>query len=115
MDGAVFRRPPSVEHLDSSMAENSERLTLFDPAMYRICVQGWLESGWSEYFGGIEITHQAAAGLNQITILIGPILDQADLIGLINRLYGLGLPLISVQLIAPAAMHTSGEPRNQGL
>ena len=49
------------------MAENSERLTLFDPAMYRICVQGWLESGWSEYFGGIEITHQAAAGLNQVS------------------------------------------------
>ena len=90
-------------------------LTLVDPSMYRICVQGWLGSGWSESFGGLEMTHQAAAGLDQVTVLTGPVLDQADLIGLINRLYGLGLPLISVQLIAPAAVHTSGAPRNQGM
>ena len=37
------------------------------------------------------------------TILEGRVLDQAQLIGLITQLYGLGLPLVSVQHIASAS------------
>jgi hypothetical protein len=38
-------------------------------------------------------------GRGPVTILKGEVLDQAALVGLINRLYGLGLPLISVEWV----------------
>jgi len=36
---------------------------------------------------------------NSLTILTGELLDQAALVGFINYLYGIGLPLIQVELI----------------
>ena len=89
------------------MAGQSERLTLFDPAAYRICVQGKIALTWSQDFTSMAISYLDPDGLAPCTILEGRVLDQAQLIGLITQLYGLGLPLVSVQHIAPAS---SGSP-----
>jgi hypothetical protein len=83
------------------MAGQSDRLTLFDPATYRICVQGTITPSWSADFTTMAISYTDADGLAPCTILEGRVLDQAQLIGLITQLYGLGLPLVSVLLIAP--------------
>ncbi len=84
------------------MTGHSERLTLYDPATYRICVQGKIAPTWSADFTTMAISYLDPDGLASCTILEGRVLDQAQLIGLITQLYGLGLPLVSVQHIAPA-------------
>jgi hypothetical protein len=73
-----------------------------DPTQYRICVQGRIESSWSELFGSLTMSYQDVNGPNPLTVLSGQVLDQAELIGLLNRFYGLGLPLVSVQSLPPA-------------
>jgi hypothetical protein len=45
-------------------------------------------------FEGLLITHNP----NGETIITGPILDQAALYGLLNRLRDLGIPLLSVNI-----------------
>jgi len=81
------------------MAETSDPLTMSRPAEYRICVQGAIERSWSELFDGMRVSYRHVATPNALTVLTGDVLDQAALMGLLNRLYGLGLPLVSVQLL----------------
>jgi hypothetical protein len=79
------------------MPEEHERLTMAGAAAYRVCVQGAIERSWADLFGGMKVTYRNLATPNALTVLTGDVLDQAELIGLLNRLYGLGLPLVSVQ------------------
>ena len=85
------------------MASQSDRLTLFDPATYRICVQGKIALTWSEDFTTMALSYLDPDDLAPRTVLEGRVLDQAQLIGLITELYGLGLPLVSVQHITSAS------------
>ncbi len=61
---------------------------------YRIRVKGHLDDRWSEWFGGLVIHLQE----DGTTLLVGPIVDQAALHGVIIRIRDLGLPLLSVKL-----------------
>lgn len=60
---------------------------------YQIRVQGHLDSAWSAWFDGLTITHEAGGD----TLLDGELADQAALHGLLQRLGGLGLPLLEVR------------------
>jgi hypothetical protein len=73
------------------------RLGMASPATYHICVQGAIQRSWSELFTGMRVTFRHLSTPDAVTFLTGDVLDQADLMGLLNRLYGLGLPLVSVQ------------------
>ena len=57
-----------------------------------IRVKGEIDRGWSDWFGGLTITHTALGE----TVIAGPIRDQAELRGMIYRLGDLGLELSSV-------------------
>ena len=59
-----------------------------------IRVRGQIDRGWSDWFGGLIITHTPQGE----TVLAGPIRDQADLRGMLSRLSDLGLELISVNI-----------------
>jgi hypothetical protein len=87
------------------MTDNSKRLTLAGPATYRIRVQGKLDHLWGELLGDMTRSYQLVAGSVRFTVLTGSVLDQAELFGLLNQLYGLGLPLVSVALLRPALSH----------
>jgi hypothetical protein len=79
------------------MASN-RKLTLDRRAMYQIIVPGYLDKAWVDSVGEIAVeTGSDEAGL-PITILTSRV-DQAALIGLLRRLYSLGLPLISVKCL----------------
>ena len=80
------------------MPSKSHRLTLCDPAVYRIQIQGVLDESWAEELG-MGIGWIKEIGRGPVTILKGEVLDQAALVGLLNRLYGLGLPLVSVEWV----------------
>jgi len=83
-------RPPS---------DLGPRLTLGAPATYRIRVQGELAAGWSERLGGLRITTHRRKDQAPVTTLVGVVRDQAELIGIVNSLYDLHLPLLSVQML----------------
>lgn len=74
--------------------------TLDQPAWYRISIQGQLDKNWSDYLGGLEIRRASPPSNPTVTILTGYLLDQAALFGVLNSLYGLGLPLLSVERLA---------------
>jgi hypothetical protein len=62
---------------------------------YAIRVEGHLDAHWSEWLGGMTLTHEEGG----VTRLDGPITDQAALYGLLNRLRDLSLTLVSLQRI----------------
>ena len=72
-------------------------LTLGAPATYRITVQGYLDCSWSDDFGGMAFSNEAAADGSTQTVLTGWLVDQAALFGILDRLYGLGFPLVAVE------------------
>ena len=71
-------------------------LRLHMPATYRIRVQGHLDESWSDRLGGMTITTTEADG-TPVSILTDRLRDQAALLGVLNTLYDLQLPLLSVE------------------
>lgn len=69
-------------------------------ATYQICIQGFLDKSWSDRMGGVAIQVQSSPGEAPITVLTGAFQDQAALAGVLNTLYDLGLPLLSVECLA---------------
>ena len=78
-----------------------QKLTLDQSATYQIKVPGHLGQSWSEWAGGMTITVKNGDDGPSITSLAGVVADQAALQSLLRRLYSLGLPLISVNLVEP--------------
>jgi hypothetical protein len=73
--------------------------SVFEPATYRICIQGTLDKKWSDYYGGMTIEHESDPKRGAITILAGILADQAALIGVLNSLYDIGCPILSVECV----------------
>ena len=71
------------------------QLTLDQPVTYQIKVPGELDENWPDWAGEMEVMVESDADGLLISSLTGT-LDQAALLGLLRRLYSLGLPLISV-------------------
>ncbi len=63
---------------------------------YRIRVKGHLHDRWSDWLGGLAVQRQE----DGTTLLVGAVVDQAALHGVIIRIRDLGLPLLSVKLCA---------------
>lgn len=70
---------------------------LDQPMVYQIRVKGHLGSKWTDRFGGMEITPED----NGDTLLTGPVVDQAALHGLLEKVRDLGMPLISAIRVKP--------------
>ena len=60
--------------------------------IYEIRIGGHLPEGWSDWFAGMEIRNEPGGE----TILIGPLPDQAALLGLLNRIQAWNMRLLSV-------------------
>ena len=79
------------------MSDNGPQFGL--PATYRIRVRGHLPQRWSDRLGGMTITTDDQAGEAPVTTLSGWLRDQAALLGVLNTLYDLHLPLLSVEYL----------------
>jgi hypothetical protein len=88
---------PEREHAQAM----SPKITLDQPGTYRIRVQGALSEHWMEYFEEMEIMTEASPDGAQITVLTGCLTDQAAVQGVLQKLYNLGFPLISVEYLLP--------------
>ena len=62
-----------------------------------IRVKGQIDKHWAEWFGGLTITHTEEGE----TVLIGPVVDEAAMYGVLSKLRDLGLELLSVNRTGP--------------
>ena len=63
-----------------------------EPTTYQIRVQGVLDSKWTSWCEGFTIEE-----VEGDTLLTGSFIDQADLRGVLNKLWDLNLNLISIK------------------
>jgi hypothetical protein len=74
---------------------------------YEIQVAGHLGPRWSAWFDGLAI----ATDDDGTTVIRGPVVDQAALHGLIQKLRDFGIPLISLsQVPSPTPAEPTGSP-----
>jgi len=82
---------------------NLQEMKLWTPAEYRICVKGHLDPTCSDWLGGMSITTSGEADEVTVTTLVGRLLDQAALLGVLNTLYDYyHCPLLSVDFLGSA-------------
>ena len=73
---------------------------------YEIRLKGRLDSSWAEWLGGMSLTHAS----DGTTVLVGPVVDQAALHGLLQKLRDLGITLISVNEERDRRAHRARRP-----
>ncbi len=69
------------------------------PAHYRICTQGIFDARWLDMLSGVWVLCDHRCSSLSVTFLVGSVSDQAALFGVLNHLYNLGMPLISVEYL----------------
>ena len=62
--------------------------------IYEFRIRGHLDDRWSDWLAGLAVQRQE----DGTTLLVGAVVDQAALHGVIIRIRDLGLPLLSVKL-----------------
>ena len=67
------------------------------PGWYEIRLKGHLDARWAAWFDGMTLTREG----DGTTVIHGPVVDQAALHGLLQRVRDLGLPLLSVRQVDP--------------
>jgi hypothetical protein len=78
---------------------NREKFEIDMPAIYRIRVQGTVDPDWSNLICSLSIEKKSIPGKETMTTLVGVMVDQASLIGILNVLYDLRIPLLSVEIL----------------
>jgi hypothetical protein len=68
------------------------------PVHYEIRVRGALDSRWSAWFDGLEVSSEEPGE----TLITGLVPDQAALHGLLAKIRDLNLPLLSVRRLDPS-------------
>ena len=72
-----------------------------NPGRYEIRLRGHLDSRWAAWFDGLSLTNES----DGTTVICGPVVDQAALHGLLQKVRDLGLPLVSVTQVEPDQPH----------
>ena len=73
------------------------RMEFGGPATYRIVAQGTLPANWRNRVGGMEIIDTTERDDPPQVTLVGVIVDQAALRGIVETLYNLHMPIIRVE------------------
>jgi hypothetical protein len=76
------------------------------PSIYRIRVEGHLDTAWSDWFEGFAFTHEP----NGETTLSGPIVDQSALQGVLLKLSSLNVSIVAVNRVEPGAEENPSTP-----
>ena len=72
---------------------------------YEILLKGHLNARWAAWFDGLNLTHEQ----DGTTRIHGPVVDQAALHGLLQRVRDLGLPLCAVRRVDPEQARGPGD------
>ena len=77
---------------------------------YQILVEGALDPNWSESMAGLAISVRERPAQPLVTVLTGPLQDQAALQGVLDTLFMLNMPLLLVERRPPG--RRSGQGRS---
>lgn len=77
----------------------SQPISLNSQNRYEIKIQGQMDDSWLSWLGDEKAYVEITNGDSQVTTFSNVMMDQAGLVGLIRRLHGLGVVLISVRQI----------------
>lgn len=80
-----------------SNLKDGKYLQPWSTAIYRIEIEGLLEENWSNRFAGMKITSRMRTDQSVVTCLSGRVMDQSELLGVLNGLAGMHLPILSVE------------------
>lgn len=83
---------------------------MFDSsAIYRIRAQGRIPAHWSDRLEGMAICLDAPANAPPTSTLEGELHDQAALAGVLQTLYEMHLPVLSVECLSACAWLGTGD------
>ena len=74
-------------------------LKFTSPASYRIGVKGFLDESWSDRLSGMNIHNEVSGRTTPIAFIEGQVRDQSELFGVLNSLYEMHLPMLSLELL----------------
>lgn len=77
----------------------SRFISLTSQNRYEIRVYGQLDNAWLDWLGKVDTHTETLADDSQVTTFSNVVMDQASLVGLIRRLHGLGIVLLSIQQV----------------
>jgi hypothetical protein len=72
----------------------------------QIRVEGWIGERWASWFDGMTMTYSGSENDSPIIVLTGPVVDQAALRSLLNKIWDLNLAVISVARVDVSAEQT---------
>ena len=76
----------------------AQSISLNSQNRYEIKISRQLDESWLNWFGEAQAQIETLADDNEITTISNVVMDQAGLVGLIRRLHGHGIVLLSVQI-----------------
>lgn len=68
---------------------------------YEVRVQGRIGSQWSKWFDDMTVHTNEIDETSMFTTISGAVVDQAALLGLLQKLYSLGLPICELRQVEP--------------
>jgi hypothetical protein len=74
---------------------------------YEIRVKGHLGRHWAAWFDGLAVVDDD----DGTTVIHGPVVDQAALYGVLQKLRDVGIPLVSLRQLPPDAPTAPAAPR----
>ncbi len=75
-----------------------KKIDFISPVRVRIEVKGVVDKSYSDYLNGLVIRHHTSGDKIRYTGLEGEVADQAALLGVLNTLYEMRFPLISISV-----------------
>jgi hypothetical protein len=92
----------------------SQSISLNSQNNYEIKIYGQLDEAWRGWFGEASTHAEILADGSQVTTCSDVIMDQAGLVGLLRRLHGHGIVLISIIRCEPGDLAGSrGVPNSK--
>jgi len=80
--------------------QTEENKYAFDrPGIYSIRVLGFVDESWSDRLAGMRISTVSLDDKGPVTTLVGSVVDQAALSGVLETLYESHLTLLSVEML----------------
>ncbi len=67
-----------------------------DEVVYEVRFRGVLQPRWADWFEGFQLSKLDSGD----SLLVGPVRDQSDLHGVLEKIAGLNLKLISVNVVS---------------
>ena len=88
------------------MKTSPEKLNTPSPAEYKISVIGFLDENMSDRLGGLTILNTKPDPCADVLVvtLTGNLADQTALFGVLNALYNMRMPLLSVEYLGESNM-----------